>query len=115
MVAAVSNESRASTSVETRPETIFRICSPNSTLRRSIALRTMASLLASAPASLRAQASASSTSGAYSFIWAAAMMSDGFVVASRGLYLRIALMSPVSETTTVIWESCSRKDAMCGG
>ena len=71
-------------------------------LRRSMALRTRASLPAPAPASFFAQPSASSTSCAYSFICAAAMMSDGFVVASRGLNLRMALMSPVSATTTVI-------------
>ena len=36
MVAAVSNDSRASTSVETRPGTIFNISPPKATRTRSI-------------------------------------------------------------------------------
>ena len=52
--------------------------------------------------SLRDQTSASSTSLAYAGIAAAVAMSDGLVVASRGLNFSIELMSPVSETTTVM-------------
>ena len=116
MVAFVSNERRASTSVETRPgddledaqaeldaEPVDRAADDGVLGRRP------------APASFFAQPSASSTTCAYSFICAAAMMSDGLVVASRGLNLRIALMSPVSATTTVICESCSRRDCAMGG
>ena len=44
---------------------------------------------------------------AYSFIWAAAVISDGFVVASRGLNFSIEWMSPVSATVTVTLLSCS--------
>ncbi len=53
------------------------------------------------PFSLRAQASAPSTTSAYSDICAAAVISDGFVVASRGVNLPIEWRSPVSATTTV--------------
>ncbi len=82
MERGMSYESRASTSVETRPAMISRILRPNSTLSRSMALRTTASLFPSAPASFLAQASAESTIGEYSAICAAAMSSDGLVVAS---------------------------------
>ena len=49
-----------------------------------------------------AQRSAPSTTSAYSGICAAAVMSDGLVVASRGLNFSIDFRSPVSQTTTVI-------------
>ncbi len=43
IVFSVSNESRASTSVDTRPGMISRILRPNATARRSIAWLTTAS------------------------------------------------------------------------
>src|SRR5262245_28182069 len=67
------------------------------------------SSLAPPPASFSAHARPPSTTSAYSGIWAAAVMSDGFVVASRGLNSLIELMSPVSATVTVILVNCSSK------
>ena len=62
------------------------------------------------PLSRRAQSSALRTTSWYSGICAAAVMSEGLVVASRGVNLRMEWMSPVSATTTVICFSCSRSD-----
>ena len=45
---------------------------------------------------------------------AAAVMSDGFVVVSRGLYFSIEWMSPVSATVTVIVFSWSRSESVIG-
>jgi hypothetical protein len=69
--------------------------------RRSPAVLLTACRGVAAQDEVGAQTSASSTSFAYAGIAAAVVMSDGFVVASRGLNFSIELMSPVSETTTV--------------
>jgi hypothetical protein len=42
-------------------------------------------------------------------IWAAAVIKEGLVVASRGLKVSMALISPVSATTTVISRNCSSR------
>ena len=57
--------------------------------------------------SLRESRNAPSTMSRYASICAAAVISDGFVVASRGLNVSIDLMSPVSATTTVMAASWS--------
>src|SRR5437879_11991600 len=84
-----------------------RIRRPNSTASRSSARPTT---LDSLPAAcFSAQRSAPSTTSAYSGICAAAVISDGFVVASRGVNFLIEFRSPVSHTTTVTWLSCSSR------
>src|SRR5688572_5613967 len=108
-VASASLDRRASTSVDTRPGTIARIRVPKSTARRSIATRTTRFGDAEAPASGRAQRRASSTSSAYSARWAADVRRDALVVASSGLSVSIDCRSPVSATTTLMAESCSRR------
>src|ERR1041385_4641287 len=85
-----------------------RIRRPNSTASRPSARPTPG---ASAPPALSsAHASAPSTTSAYSGICAAAVISDGLVVASRGVNFLIELRSPVSHTATVIEFSCSSRD-----
>src|SRR4051812_21515697 len=81
-----------------------RMRRPNSIASRSVA---SAMTFDSSPrASACAQRSAPSTTSAYSGICAAAVISDGLVVASRGLSFLIELKSPLSATTTVIAASC---------
>ena len=106
MVASVSKLSRASTSVETRPGTSFRISPPIATARRSPA----SASLSSPPAA----ATAASRCAAYAGKAAALSSSDGLVVASIGRKRAIASMSPVSATTTDCWRSCSSWLATCG-
>ena len=59
------------------------------------------------PSSLRASTSTPSTMGWYCGICAAAVISEGLVVASWGRNFSIASMSPVSATTTVYWRNWS--------
>ena len=84
----VSKENRASTSVETFPGTIFKISLPNSTKRRSRVASTFSSsvLPCFIPYSI-----ATSWSLAYSVFFDAARIREGFVVASWGLYLPMAV------------------------
>ena len=93
---AVSNEKRASTSVDTFPGTIFRISFPNCTSRLSSVASTFSS---SELACAFPYSTAESISFAYSAFFEAARMSDGFVVASCGLYLSMVTKSPESQTT----------------
>ena len=87
MEPCLSNEKRASTSVETLPGTILRISFPNSTKSRS----RVASTCSSMPfACDLPYSTATSMSFAYSGFFDAARIKDGFVVASCGLYLPIA-------------------------
>jgi hypothetical protein len=93
---SVLNEKRASTSVDTRPGTILRISHPNCTRRLSSAASTCASM----PAPLfLPYSTALSIRAAYSGFLAAARISDGFVVASCGLYFSMVAKSPESHTT----------------
>src|SRR5262245_39999981 len=100
--AAVSKLRRASTSVETRFGTIFRISTPKATASPS---------MAAASASLvererfLASVTTRATSSPYSGMVAALSSRLGLVVASRGWYLRIEAKSPVSATTI---ECCFR-------
>ena len=98
IVARVSNDRRASTSVDTRPGMILRISSPNDTSRRSTACSTISWRLW--PWAL-AYSTAGATILAYFSSFTAARISDGFVVASCGLYTAIDSKSPESETTVV--------------
>lgn len=75
----VSNENRASTSVDTFPGIIAKISLPNSTRRRSRVASTLSSIVS--PWSLP-YATATSMSLAYSGFLEAARMRDGLVVAS---------------------------------
>jgi hypothetical protein len=84
----MSNENRASTSVETFPGTICKISLPNSTKRRSRVASTFSSIVL--PWSLP-YATATSMSLAYSGFLVAARMREGLVVASWGLYFPIAV------------------------
>src|SRR5258706_156448 len=106
MLPFVSKESRASTSVDTRPGTIFRMRVPNSTASRSSALVIVCSR---EPPCAFAHLSASSTTSAYSGICAAAVMSDGFVVASRDGVTGVDLSvysGPMSDTQVeCLWDS----------
>lgn len=78
IVASVSKERRASTSVETTPGTIPRISTPKLTASRSsVFWRSFPNFF---PYEI-----ASFTSSSYSGSWAAASSNDGFVVASVGL------------------------------
>ena len=98
-VASLSNDSRASTSVDTRPGTIARISRPKRTSSRSASAST---------GSPRCAATVSSTSARYSGRATALTISEGLVVASRGAKRRIARKSPVSATTVVTRLSASR-------
>src|SRR5437764_7517699 len=89
---------RASTSVETRPGTIFRISRPNATANLSKATPRLWLALAD---SCFASARLFWTKAAYSGIWAALSNRLGFVVVSRGWYLRMLSKSPVSATITL--------------
>ena len=95
---AVSNDRRASTSVETRPGTIFRISDPNAISNGS---------MTSAGGSLRCSATTFSTSDLYESLPTAFRISDGFVVASCGRKSFIVSKAPVSATTVVYCFSCS--------
>mmetsp|Transcript_22173 Transcript_22173/g.54546 ORF Transcript_22173/g.54546 Transcript_22173/m.54546 type:complete len:204 (+) Transcript_22173:1486-2097(+) len=99
MEASLSKDRQASTSVDTRPGTIFRISQPNLTDSRS-----HTSLTRSSPFLLvfLAPAMAASSKWAYSGICAAWNRRVGLVVASCGLYFLSWLKSPVSATTMVI-------------
>jgi len=99
-VASVSNERRASTSVLTTPGTIFEISTPKFTASRSIARLTMASKDEPFPSDL-AYSTASDTRCLYAGSLLALRMSEGFVVASTGLYFLMASISPVSATILV--------------
>jgi len=92
----VLKENRASTSVDTFPGMICRISLPNCTSRLSRVASTWAST--SLPCFLP-YATAASMSFAYSGFLEAARMSEGFVVASCGLYLSMVAKSPESQTT----------------
>jgi hypothetical protein len=94
--AFVSKEKRASTSVETLPGMMFRISLPNCTRRLSRVASTCSSV--SLPCFLP-YSTAASISFAYSSFLEAARMSEGFVVASWGLYLSMVAKSPESQTT----------------
>ena len=85
---------------------ISRIFRPKDTARRSKASEATCAAGADAPQSVRACFSVASSMPWYWGIWAAAVISDGLVVASRGLKVSIAWMSPVSATTTVISRNC---------
>ncbi len=98
IVPAVSNDSRASTSVETRPGTIFRISAPNAISSGS---------MTSPDGSARWSATTFSTSDRYASLPTAFRISDGFVVASCGRKSFIVSKSPVSATTVVYCLSCS--------
>src|SRR5882672_4402787 len=87
--ASSSNESRASTSVETRPATCLRISRPNCTKSPSMAVAT----------STRASFIAASTRWRKRGSCAEVRRSDGLVVASCGFQRATASMSPVSATT----------------
>ena len=91
-VAAVSKLRRASTSVETRPGTTFRISRPK---------RTSTSSTISSSARPRCAATVSASSGAYSGCCTAFRISDGLVVASCGANWASCLKLPVSATTVV--------------
>jgi len=95
--ASVSNEKRASTSVETLPGMILRISLPNCTSRLSSVASTCSSM--SFPCFLPYW-TAVSISFWYSSFLDAARMSEGLVVASWGLYLSMVAKSPESQTTT---------------
>lgn len=95
---AVSNENRASTSVDTLPGTIFKISLPNCTSRLSSVASTFPS--SDDPCAFP-YSRAESISLAYSAFFEAARIRDGFVVASCGLYLSIVAKSPESQTT--VW------------
>jgi len=91
-VAAVSNDRRASTSVDTRPGMMERISQPKRTMSRSI----------SSPMSRPwKRVTQSWSSGAYSGFCTALRISDGLVVASCGWNWASCLKSPVSATTVV--------------
>ncbi len=94
---SMSKDRRASTSVDTRPATCFRISRPNRTKSQSIAGEI------SPPARLIA----SSTSGRQRGSSAEVRSSDGFVVASCGFQRATASMSPESATTS----ECLRSDS----
>ena len=82
---------------------IFRISIPNATASLSSA---RPSVWPGSGDSCRASARALSTTAAYSGIWAAFSSRLGFVVVSRGWYLRMLSKSPVSATMTLnclIW------------
>jgi len=102
MVASVSKLRRASTSVDTRPGTILRISVPKVTQISSRASRTTSSAGAAAPHTSRDCCRERSIRLWYVGICAAARISEGLVVASRGVNWRMAQMSPVSATTTVM-------------
>lgn len=87
MVALVSKEKRASTSVETFPGTTFKISLPNSTRRRS---RVASVFFSRSPSRSFPYATAVSMSLAYSAFLEAARINDGLVVASCGWYLAMA-------------------------
>jgi len=95
IVASVSNERRASTSVLTTPGTSFEISTPKPTARRS---KARLSLSSSVLPSFLPYSHASLMRYLYSGSLAALRMSEGFVVASMGLYSLIAEISPVSAT-----------------
>src|SRR5437667_8824635 len=97
-LASTSKLSRASTSVETRPGTIFKISMPNATASLSSA---MPRVWPASGDSCLASARVFSTSCAYSGIWTALSNRLGFVVVSRGWYLRMLSKSPVSATITL--------------
>ena len=99
--ASVSNEKRASTSVETLPGMILRISLPNCTRRLSKVASTCSSTLL--PCFLP-YSTAVSISFAYSGFLDAARMREGLVVASWGLYLSMVAKSPESQTT--VYSSC---------
>lgn len=94
--AFLSNESLASTSVDTRPGTMFKISLPNCTSRLSKVASTFSSreLPCFFPYS-----TATSMSLAYSGFLEAARIREGLVVASWGLYLSMVAKSPESQTT----------------
>src|SRR5208282_2119519 len=85
-----------------------RMRRPNSTASRSMARATMR-LLSAPPAFFSAQRRALSTTSRYSGIWAAAVISEGLVVASRGFHCSIEWRAPVSATVTVMVLSCWRR------
>ena len=98
MVAGVSKDNRASTSVETRPGTICRIFSPKMVNKSSMMSRINSARGKFAPSR---SATAWSSNGAYSGCETALKMSEGFVVASCGENCRMLSKSPVSATTVV--------------
>jgi len=77
----VEEDNRASTSVLTRPGTIFKISLPKLTRILSITASTKAAPLSDEPFR---SCTALSTSGLYSAFSAAARINEGFVVASSG-------------------------------
>ena len=97
-VASLSKDKRASTSVEIRPGTYFRISVPTMTASLSPASRICWAL---SSLWVFAQATACSRKGAYSGICAAFSIKDGLVVASSGKKSLIAVISPVSATMVV--------------
>ena len=111
----MSNDNLASTSVDTRPGIISRIFKPKETAKRSKAKETTSAADAAAPKVARAAFKVSSTIAWYCGICDAAVISDGLVVASRGVNFSIASISPVSATTTVIAFSCSSKFCAMNG
>lgn len=96
---SVLKENRASTSVDTLPGMMLRISLPNCTSRLSNVASTFSSMLL--PCFLP-YSTAASISFAYSGFLDAARMSEGFVVASWGLYLSMVAKSPESQTT--VWQ-----------
>ena len=96
MLAFLSKENLASTSVETLPGTIFKISLPNCTRRLSSVASTCSSTVL--PCCFP-YSTAASISFAYSGFLAAARISEGLVVASCGLYLPMVAKSPESQTT----------------
>src|SRR3954468_14163462 len=102
--ACMSNESRASTSVETRPATCFRISRPTRTKRPSIA----------AAVSPRASRIAASTRWRKRGSCAEVRSSEGLVVASCGFQRATASMSPVSATTSECFFRDSSWEVMRG-
>jgi len=109
MLAWVSKERLASTSVETRPGTRRVSCAPTDTARASATCETTASR---APACLRPQPSSTSTNPASPGKANALSSSVGLVVQSTGRNVRMASMSPVSATTTVISRNRSSFELM---
>ena len=96
-VPSVSKLRRASTSVETRPGNDLEDLAAEvdeQLVHERVGRRGLAGVAACRTAS------ASSTSGRYCGFCAALRSSDGFVVASCGVYCAIASMSPVSATIT---------------
>mmetsp|Transcript_19455 Transcript_19455/g.36635 ORF Transcript_19455/g.36635 Transcript_19455/m.36635 type:complete len:220 (-) Transcript_19455:21-680(-) len=98
MVASVSKESLASTSVLTTPGTSFDISIPKPTASRSKARLSFCSAVLP---SFLPYSTASSRIALYSGSLVALKMREGLVVASMGLYSLIASISPVSATILV--------------